>query len=265
MNVLNFSFDSNSDSNSVSDEQEADQIFNNDIETKYIRNGNSDIIFNGKVKLCQITGGRHTVKIANHIENLEMKAGEREVHIKAPVDNITIYGGKSIIYVHDVKDAKAYKIYIKGGEHKIEILSYVHKLEIYGGNTTIKCNYINSKIDTIITIGGTRNIYLNPTTNKCVKNVKGGICDFHTTEPREPPISLIYKDGEGSISPTIYTQKKKDEICSICVDNFEKQKEVYILPCMHIFHKECLLAWFKGKTHKLCPNCKFEVKNKITK
>ena len=202
------------------------------------------------------------IKIANHMENLQM-IGERELHIKAPVDNITIHGGKTKIYIHDINNAKVYKIYIKGGENKIEILSYVHKLEIYGGCTTIKCNYINSKIDKIITIGGTRNIYLNPATNKCMKNVKGGICDFHTTQPEEPPISLIYKDGEGSIAPTIYNKKKKDELCSICVDNYIKQNEVYVLPCMHIFHKECLLAWFKGKKHKLCPNCKFEVKNKI--
>lgn len=261
MNVINFSSDS--DSHSDSNDQESAQIFNEDVDNKYIRNGNYDIIFNGKVKLCQITGGRHVIKIANHMENLQMMAGERELHIKAPVDNITILGGKSKIYVHDINNVKVYKIYIKGGEHKIEILSYVHKLEIYGGCTTIKCNYINSKIDKIITIGGTRNIYLNPTTNKCMKNVKGGICDFHTTEPEEPPISLIYKDGEGSIAPTFYNQKKKDELCSICVDNYIKQNEVYVLPCMHIFHKECLLAWFKGKKHKLCPNCKFEVKNKI--
>jgi hypothetical protein len=263
MNVLNFSFDSNSDSNSVSDEQEADQIFNNDIETKYIRNGNSDIIFNGKVKLCQITGGKHTIKIANHIENLAMKARDREVHIKAPVDNIILLGGKSVVYIHNIDKVKVNKLYIKGGDHKLEILSYVHKLEIYGGKTDIKCNYVSSKIDKIIAIGGIRNFHFNATTNKCQKIAKGGICDFHTTEPVEPPLDFIYKVGGGSISPTLYNGKKKDEICSICITNYKKDEQVYVLPCFHIFHKDCLLAWFKGKKDKFCPNCKYQVKVKI--
>ena len=43
MNALNFSSDS--DSHSDSNEQESAQIFNEDVDNKYIRNGNYDIVF----------------------------------------------------------------------------------------------------------------------------------------------------------------------------------------------------------------------------
>lgn len=261
---MNLSF-SNSSSSQNEEGKEGDLIFNEYIDTKIIGGSNitSDIFFNAKAKDIRILGGKHVIRISDNIENLLLTGGEEEVHIKAPIEYLTIVGGKSTIYVHNINNSKVNKFYIKGGEHKIEILSYVHKLEIYGGINTIKCNYINSKIDKIITIGGKRNIYLNQTTNKCIKNVKGGICDFHTTDPEEPPIYLIFKEGLGTIYPSIYNNKKKDDICSICVDNFKKNNQIIILPCMHIFHVYCLKAWFKGKKSKLCPNCKFEVRNKI--
>ena len=261
---MNLSFSSLN--SSLSEEgKEGDLVFNEDIESKIIGGSNitSDIIFNAKAKDIRIFGGKHVIRIAKNIENLLLIGGDKELHIKAPIEYLTIIGGKSTIYVHNVNNSKVNKFYVKGGEHKIDIFSYVHKLEIYGGIYTIKCNYIDSKIDKIITIGGKRNIYLNQTTNKCIKNVKGGICDFHTTNPEEPPIDLLFKEGLGTIYPTFYNNKKKDDTCSICVDDFKKNNKIIILPCLHKFHVDCLKAWFKGKKQKLCPNCKFEVKNKI--
>ena len=260
--ILEFS---DSENSSESEDKNEQLIFNDYMEPKIIGglNINADITFNSKAKNVQIIGGKHFIRIKNNIENLLIMAGENEVHIKSPIENLNILGGKSTIYIHNINDTKVNILHIKGGEHKIDIFSYVHKLEIYGGVNIIKCNYINSKLDKIITIGGTRNIYLNQATNKCIKNVKGGVIDFHTTNPKEPPVNILYKDATGVISPTIYNNTKKDGTCSICVDNFLKNYKVLILPCFHIFHVDCLKAWFKGKKPKLCPNCKFEVKNKI--
>lgn len=263
-NSNNFSNSINSSlSFDTSEDEEGEINYNNSFDIKEISGGNSNYNFNASGKEVKITGGKHTIVIADHIEIVQIIGCDKELHIKAPVDNIILLGGKSVVYIHNIDKVKVNKLYIKGGDHKLEILSYVHKLEIYGGKTDIKCNYVSSKIDKIIAIGGIRNFHFNATTNKCQKIAKGGICDFHTTEPVEPPLDFIYKVGGGSISPTLYNGKKKDEICSICISNYKKDEQVYVLPCFHIFHKDCLLAWFKGKKDKFCPNCKYQVKVKI--
>ena len=50
--------------------------------------------------------------------------------------------------------------------------------------------------------------------------------------------------------------KEKDH-CVICLGNFKNGDEVIYLPCLHVFHKDCLLEWFKG--HNFCPICKFKM------
>ena len=45
--------------------------------------------------------------------------------------------------------------------------------------------------------------------------------------------------------------------CIICLEDFKHGDEVINLPCLHIFHKTCLLEWFKQ--HDFCPICKFKL------
>ena len=40
---------------------------------------------------------------------------------------------------------------------------------------------------------------------------------------------------------------KIDEVCSICLNNFENNDNIIILPCLHIFHDECMMDWLKKK------------------
>ena len=48
---------------------------------------------------------------------------------------------------------------------------------------------------------------------------------------------------------------KKD--CTICLNSFKHGDKALILPCIHIFHTDCIKNWFK--TQKTCPNCKFKM------
>ena len=52
------------------------------------------------------------------------------------------------------------------------------------------------------------------------------------------------------------TEEKKK--CCICLENFKINDETMILPCIHIFHSNCIKAWMKRQL--CCPICK----NKIT-
>ena len=38
--------------------------------------------------------------------------------------------------------------------------------------------------------------------------------------------------------------KKK---CIICMENFVKKDKIITLPCIHIFHKNCIINWLKKK------------------
>lgn len=259
---------SNSDSISSSSEElsdyDEDKIFNEDLDSKEINGGNGNIIFNAMAKDILINQGNHYILINSYIDKLELFGGKKEVHIKSQIMNLIISGGKTNIYIHDLKDVKVNKINIKGGEHKIYISSFVHKLDIIGGNITVKCNYLNSKIDKITTYGGTRDIYLNSNTNKCLKNTKGGICNFHVTTIDKVPLKLPDILKEKIISSSNVLKDKESETCTICLNNYKINKKVFILPCKHFFHIECLQKWFKGKKTNFCPNCKYKFKGILT-
>ena len=45
--------------------------------------------------------------------------------------------------------------------------------------------------------------------------------------------------------------------CVICLEDFKNGDEVLYLPCFHLFHKTCLLNWFRG--HDDCPICKTQL------
>ena len=50
-----------------------------------------------------------------------------------------------------------------------------------------------------------------------------------------------------------------DELCCICLDNFETEQDVIRLPCnkFHFFHRKCINDWIiKSPT---CPLCKIEI------
>ena len=51
--------------------------------------------------------------------------------------------------------------------------------------------------------------------------------------------------------------KKK---CLICLENFKKGDNIIILPCIHIFHSDCIKNWMKKQL--LCPICKNKINNK---
>ena len=45
--------------------------------------------------------------------------------------------------------------------------------------------------------------------------------------------------------------------CIICMEDFKVNDEVIFLPCLHIFHKDCILEWL-GR-HDDCPICKNKI------
>jgi hypothetical protein len=46
----------------------------------------------------------------------------------------------------------------------------------------------------------------------------------------------------------------KGLICSICLDDFNSEKEVIFLDCKHIYHMECIIEWINKDAS--CPLCR---------
>ena len=58
---------------------------------------------------------------------------------------------------------------------------------------------------------------------------------------------------------TIINEKKEGENnnCIICLEEFDIGDSVTTLPCVHLFHTDCIKSWLKSQNH--CPICKFEI------
>lgn len=49
-----------------------------------------------------------------------------------------------------------------------------------------------------------------------------------------------------------------DEQCCLCLENYENDHEVRVLPCTHYFHTECIDNWFAARSFlpRSCPQCR---------
>lgn len=47
------------------------------------------------------------------------------------------------------------------------------------------------------------------------------------------------------------------EKCTICLSEFEEEEDVRRLPCMHLFHVDCVDQWLS--TNKRCPICRVDI------
>ncbi|KAI9986532.1 hypothetical protein PInf_025482 [Phytophthora infestans] len=56
------------------------------------------------------------------------------------------------------------------------------------------------------------------------------------------------------LSPTSVGSIENEDICPICLIEFEDGEDVRNLPCKHIFHVACIDEWLKRNTS--CPMCK---------
>lgn len=49
--------------------------------------------------------------------------------------------------------------------------------------------------------------------------------------------------------------------CSICLENFENDESLRMLPCMHAFHTPCIDTWLGQKAS--CPVCKISIRDPV--
>jgi len=69
----------------------------------------------------------------------------------------------------------------------------------------------------------------------------------------------IVPDEElAKLQVVVFSELQTDEkSCSICLDEFLAESQLYTIPCKHLFHKECLTDWV-AENYK-CPVCRGEI------
>lgn len=72
---------------------------------------------------------------------------------------------------------------------------------------------------------------------------------------------IITKDNFNNIIIEVkFNEKLKyygEGICTICLENFEKNQKYRLTPCGHLFHYDCIYAWIIEEKKKKCPNDNF--------
>lgn len=58
-------------------------------------------------------------------------------------------------------------------------------------------------------------------------------------------------------------EEEEDEKCTICLSVFQDDEDVRRLPCMHLFHTECVDQWLV--TNKRCPICRVDIETTMAK
>ena len=64
-------------------------------------------------------------------------------------------------------------------------------------------------------------------------------------------------DAGGSESTTAGAEEAPLECC-LCMECFQKDEQIRLLPCNHYFHKDCIDRWFATRAYqqRTCPLCK---------
>ncbi|RKP36337.1 hypothetical protein BJ085DRAFT_5766, partial [Dimargaris cristalligena] len=85
------------------------------------------------------------------------------------------------------------------------------------------------------------------------------------TENKRSTMGLLM-DRIMSVIPSVLQDKVEDEFsifdsqenCPICVNEIKPRQIIRQLPCLHVFHLDCIDDWLTEKS-SICPMCKLNI------
>jgi len=82
---------------------------------------------------------------------------------------------------------------------------------------------------------------------------------FNMQQPQGPPPATTETIDNLKSVPVTEALIAEQPKCCICYDDFMCENSVTLLPCKHIFDKECIVTWLK--IHNTCPVCRHSIKD----
>ena len=79
-----------------------------------------------------------------------------------------------------------------------------------------------------------------------------------------PPPAVELPANEAQLTRAEYAGKGIEIECRICLRDYKEKDKLIYLPCMHLYHEECILDWMhRAKTDAdiFCPFCLKQVYN----
>jgi len=61
----------------------------------------------------------------------------------------------------------------------------------------------------------------------------------------------------GESSSALTNAKLEDKTCCICLSEYEPGDDLYVVPCGHVYHVDCINSWCKSNVR--CPLCNFDL------
>jgi hypothetical protein len=77
-------------------------------------------------------------------------------------------------------------------------------------------------------------------------------------KPKENEVVMLDLIPEVEVTEKFKLPEDKKD-CIICMSTFEHGEKVSTLPCLHIYHSQCIKDWFKSNS--TCPVCKYKITN----
>lgn len=122
-------------------------------------------------------------------------------------------------------------------------------------------DYINQLINTENLFQGliqeiyiqTFNDYYDELDNRIMNSVMEESLNEYKTCEKKPNIRI-------NVESFSTTNEHKNELCTICTDNFELGDEITRLQCTHLYHTKCIAEWVMYKPE--CPCCKSHIQIK---
>jgi len=102
---------------------------------------------------------------------------------------------------------------------------------------------------------GTSNLFSHSNILNMVTNI---ISSLNNDNYEFKDVVNTLDDSEFDKIKNYQVTEKKDECCSVCMDEFNIDDNASELPCGHLYHTNCITTYLK-EYHRICPVCRAEV------